>query len=168
MGSELETAPFDEALACEESRRFARALFERFPWMRALAQLERPVGSECWGLLVIAPAPSGDERATVVVWDDCGDDPSLGFGAWHTHDEPETLIDLLSGIFANRYVTSEELGGAPHPFDELLDLDDENALLDELTAKYSTGRVRLRSWSGALDREWTIADLERGERPRRA
>jgi hypothetical protein len=168
MASELETAPFDEALACEESRHFAHKLFDRFPWLRGHAQLERRVGSEHWGLLVIASAPSGDHRADVVVWDDGGDDPTVEFGAWHMHAEHQVLLDLLASIFSDRYVTSEELGREPLAFDALLDLADEDALLDQLTEPDSTGRVRLRSWSGALDREWTIADLERGERPRRA
>jgi hypothetical protein len=176
MTHEVETAPFDEALQTERSLAFAKSLFARFPWMREHAKVERTVGSTSWGLVIVAPAPSGDTRSTVVVWDDAGDDPSIGFGAWHAHEQLMScasvdagrieLLDTLAGVFADRYVLLEELGGEPRPFDALIDLANENALLDELTEKYSTGRVRLRSWSGALDREWTIADLERGERPR--
>jgi hypothetical protein len=71
-------------------------------------------------------------------------------------------------VFTDRYVTSERLGAAKRAHDIVLDLADEDDLRAELAATGANGRVRLRSWSGALDREWTIADLERGERPRRA
>jgi hypothetical protein len=175
MASGSESAPFDAALLSERSLAFATALLERFPWLREHARLERSGGSPLWSLVIVARAPSGDERSTVCVTDEDGAVQHVHFGRWHWHvrdgtwdwmPQAGTPFDFLTGVFTDRYVTSERLGAAKRAHDNVLDLADENALRAELAAIGPNGRVRLRSWSGALDREWTIADIERGERPR--
>lgn len=176
MSNGMESAPFDAALLSERSLAFATALFERFPWLREHARIERSDASPHWGFAVVVHAPSGDDRSTVCVSDEDGTVQHVHFGRWHWHvrdgnwdwkPQAETPFDFLAGVFTDRYVTSERLGAAKRAHDIVLDLADENDLRAELAATGPNGRVRLRSWSGALDREWTIADLERGERPRR-
>jgi hypothetical protein len=85
MAHDLETAPFDEALLTERSLALATSLFARYPWMREHAKLERPVGSTPWGLVIVAHAPSGDDRSTVCVSDEDGTVQHVHFGRWHWH-----------------------------------------------------------------------------------
>jgi hypothetical protein len=121
--------------------------------------------------VVKVPAPSDDPRSELFVWVDGGDDPSVGFGIWHTHEdvwgaclpdgaERDALLDLIEGILADRYVICEDVGGIGVGTCTILDLSEDDALLEELTSKCSPGRAHLRSWSGRLDREVALDDLE--------
>ncbi len=165
-----EVAQLDESRITSESRRFAADLFARFPDLRPHASMERQQGEEVWTVVVEVPAPSGDPRSRLVVWMN-GDEPSVTFGDWHTHEGFQgggsregsaraALLDLIAGIFADRMVLCEGVAGASDGHITLLDLEWQDALLEELTSKYSPGRARLRSWTGRLDREIGLADLE--------
>jgi hypothetical protein len=169
-----EVAELDESRITSESRSFATDLFTRFPELRPHAAMERQRGHESWSLVVTVPAPSGDPRSELVVWVDGGDDPSVAFGGWHTHEnvwgagavdrsEREALLELIAGILADRFVICEDVGGIGDGAATILDMSDHDSLLEELTGKYSPGRVRLRSWSGRLDREVGLEDLEGNE-----
>ncbi len=167
-------AEFDDTRITSESRSFAADLFARFPELRHQAAMERIPGGDRWTLVLKVSAPSGDPRSELVVWVDRGDDPSVAFGDWHTHEnvwgagtedgaEREALLDLIEGIFADRFVICEDLGGVGDGSATILDMAERDALLDELTSKYSPGRARLRSWSGRMDREVGLEDLDRNE-----
>lgn len=169
-----ETAELDETRVTSESRSFAADLFARFPELRRQAAMERLPGGDRWTLVVKVRAPSGDPRSELVVWVDAGDDPSVAFGGWHTHGsvcgagsedgaEREALLDLVAGIFSDRFVLCEDVGGVGSGSSTILDLSLPDALLEELTDEYSPGRARLRSWSGRLDREVCLEDLENYE-----
>jgi len=169
-----ETAALDESRITNESRSFAADLFARFPELRRHAAMERQRGHQTWALVVTVPALSGDSRSELVVWDDGGDDPSVAFGGWHTHEnvwgaggedgsERGALLDLIGGILADRLVICEDVGGIGDRTATILDMSDHDNLLEELTSKHSPGRVRLRSWSGRLDREVGLEDLEGNE-----
>jgi hypothetical protein len=169
-----EMAELDEKRITDESRRFAADLFARFPGLRQHAAMERQPGLDAWTLVVTVPAPSGDPRSELVIWVDGGDDPSVAFGGWHTHEnvwgagtedgaERGALLDLIAGILMDRYVICEYIGGVGDGSATILDLSTQDALLEELTDKYSPGRARLRSWSGRLDREVGLEDLDRDE-----
>ena len=163
-----EVAELDESRITTKARLFAADLFARFPELRRHAAMERRRGEEAWTLMVEAPAPSGDPRSRLVVWVEGGDDPSVAFGDWHTHEnvwgdfdergEPRSLLDLIAGILADRYILCVDVGAESAT---LLDLEQDDALADEMTSGYSSGRVRLRSWSGRHDGEVTLDDLER-------
>jgi hypothetical protein len=77
--------------------------------------------------------------------------------------ERGALLDLIAGILMDRYVICEYIGGVGDGSATILDLSTQDALLEELTDKYSPGRARLRSWSGRLDREVGLEDLDRDE-----
>jgi hypothetical protein len=169
-----EIAELDEGRITAESRRFAAELFARFPELRQHAAMERLRGPEAWTLVVKVPAPSGDPRSELVVWVDGGDDPSVAFDGWHTHEnvwgagldegaERSALLDLIAGILADRFVVCEDVGGVGDGTATILDLSEDDALLEELTSKHSPGGARLRSWSGRLDREVALEDLEPDE-----
>jgi hypothetical protein len=169
-----EMAELDESRITGESRRFAADLFARFPDLRRHAGMERQQDHDTWTLVVTVPAPSGDPRSELVIWVDGGDDPSVAFGGWHTHEnvwsagtgagaERRALLDLIAGILADRFVICEDVGGVGDGTATILDLSVHDALLEELTSKYSPGRARLRSWSGRLDREVGLEDLEGNE-----
>lgn len=166
-----EVVELDEARITSEARSFAADLFARFPELRRQAAMERVPGRDRWTLVVKVPAASGDPRSELVVWVDGGDDPSVAFDGWHTHENVwsagsedgearEALLDLIAGVFSDRFVICEEVGCVGHESVTLLDMSQPDALLDELTSSHSSGRARLRSWSGRLDREVGIEDLE--------
>ncbi len=166
-----EMAELDERRITDEARRLAADLFARFPELRPHAAMERQQGLDTWTLVVTVPAPSGAPRSELVIRADGGDDPSVAFGGWHTHEivwgagtedrtEREALLDLIAGILADRFVISEDIGGVGDGSTTILDLSAQDALLAEHTDKYSPGRVRLRSWSGRLDREVGLANLD--------
>jgi hypothetical protein len=169
-----EMAELDESRITNESRSFAADLFARFPELRRHAAMERQRGHESWTLVVTVPAPSGDPRSELIVWVDGGDDPSVAFGGWHTHEnvwgagvedgsERGALLNLIAGILADRFVICEDVGGIGDGTATILDMSDHDSLLEELTSKHSPGRARLRSWSGRLDREVSLEDLERNK-----
>ena len=169
-----EMAELDESRITGESRRFAADLFARLPELRQHAAMERQHDHDTWTLVVTVPAASGDSRSELVIWVEGGDDPSVAFGGWHTHEnvwgagtqdgaERGALLDLIAGILADRFVTCEDVGGVGDGTVTILDLSAHDALLEELTSKYSPGRARLRSWSGRLDREVGLEDLEGNE-----
>lgn len=169
-------AELDESRITGESRRFAADLFARFPELRLHAAMECQQGHDTWTLVVSVPAPSGDSRSQLVIWVDGGDDPSVAFGAWHTHEnvwgagtedgaERGALLDLIAGILADRFVICEDVGGACNGTATIVDLSEPDAILEQLTSKYSSGRARVRSWSGRIDREVGLEDLEGNQPP---
>lgn len=170
-----ERADLDASKVTDEARDFAGALFSRFPELRSHAAMARRDASEEWTLVVNVPAPNGDPRVALAIWVEGGDDPSVGLGAWHTHEnvwgwnvenggERTALLDLIEGILADRYVVCEVVGDADGASATVLDLAEKDALLDELTRPGAAKRLRLRSWSGKVDREVGLADVA-GEAP---
>jgi hypothetical protein len=124
--------------------------------------------------VVTVPAPSGNRLSELVVWVDSGEDPSVAFGGWHTHEKEcgagleggaarEALFHLIAGILADRFVICEDIGCIGDGSVTNLDLSQQDAPLEELTSKYSPGCARLRSWSRRLDREVCLEDLKRNE-----
>ena len=76
----------DESRITEEARSFAAELFARFPELRRHAAMERMSVRDGWTLVVTVPAASGDPRSELTVWVEGGDEPSVEFGDWHTHE----------------------------------------------------------------------------------
>ena len=164
-----EKVELDESRITKESQVFATVLFARFPNFRQYAKMY--LEGEMWILDVTIPAPSGDPKTQLGIWVLNGIEPSVEFGCWHTHENVwawdhqsnvlhKDILDLVEGILKDRFVLCEDVGGVGDGSPTILDFSDENALLDELTSKYSPGRARLRSWSGRLDRLLDIADLD--------
>lgn len=165
-----EVAELDETRMTAESRQFAAELFSRFPELRPYAAMERAFGDPEWSVVVTVPAPSGDVDAHLVIWVDNGREPSVAFGRWHTHESVwaigedgeshASLLDLVAGIFAERFVLCEDVGREGDGSSTILDLTVRDAILEELTSKYSPGRARLRSWTGKRDRTVDVDSLE--------
>jgi hypothetical protein len=154
-----ERLELDETRMTSEARRFAIRFFNRFPELRSYAAMERLPNDDAWTLVVTVPAPSGDPSSELLVWMEGGDDPSVEFGKWHTHDSFSGIFDIISGILADRYVVCEDISNEKYPGATILDLSVEDALLEQLTSKYSPGKAWLRSWSGRLDREVTLENI---------
>jgi hypothetical protein len=144
-------------------------LFEAIPQIAQHASMEinrdRP---EEFELLVEVPSPTGDPQRKLVIWME-GGEPSLGFGAWHTHAGLfgeikgagcEGLIDTAAAILSDKFVLCYDIGGEHDGHCGVLDLRDEEALAEELTSKYSPGEVNLRSWGGSADRHVGLGDLK--------
>ncbi len=102
----------------------------------------------------------------------CDDEPSLGFGPWHTHatvwahfaeprEQDEALVELLVAILEDRFVIWVEVGG-PHDGKAVgvIDLREPTAIADALTEPGSSGHVRLLSWSGTKDAEHRLDDSQ--------
>ena len=157
-----ETRTLDEDVLTDESRVFARVLFARYPDLQAHAVMEREAGREQWSLVVKVPAPSGESDAELVVWVEDGGEPSVAFGGWHTHatvwaaedsegSEHHQLLQLVAGILCDRFIACQDVGGIAPGSATILDLAVADAVLEELTSKYSAGKVRLISWTGSCD-----------------
>ena len=129
----------------------------------------RPDSDE-FDLSVEVPSPVGDPNRKLVVWIE-GDEPSVGFGEWHTHagvwaltegstDAAGSLIAAVEAILSDRLVLIYNVGGEYDGHWGLVDLRDRDGLLDELTSKFSPGRVKIRTWSAQGDREVRLEDFE--------
>ena len=167
-----EPEPLDSAKLAEPSRSFLTLLARRLPDFARHARMELRSGSEGHDLLVELTSPTGDPKRDLVLWMENGDEPSVGFGEWHTHDwyprgagpsaTAEAMIDLIELILADRIVLLQNVGGEHDGSIDFLDLRDPEALADELTAPWSPGRARILTWSGRGDREVSLGDLKIG------
>ncbi|MAW59960.1 MAG: hypothetical protein CMJ94_03875 [Planctomycetes bacterium] len=166
MGRGSRIVPLDRERLNAISAELAEWLFRDYPWMEEHARMELPPQadeSQGWWLLVELRAPHNPELE-LVVWVECGDEPSLGFGAWHTHGD---LQEYLPGILEGRLVEGVDLqGDLPQPGVALVDLARPDDLLDELTMKSASGRYRIRSWSGTMDCVLELIDPSLEERLR--
>jgi hypothetical protein len=129
-------------------------------------------GSDEFDLLVEVPSPTGDKDRQIGVWMEKGVEPSVDFGAWHTHagveqddiaatiEGEDRIIDLIEGIMAGRHVLISYVGGRCDQFSTLIDLRVPDALLDEITSENAPNRLRIKTWSGSGDRDVTLGDLE--------
>jgi len=163
--------PFDEERLSDISRNFAANLFDRLPDIRFSASMEAGPDDEKFELVIDLPSPAGDDERRLGIWIDETGEPSVGFGAWHTHESVwiadsqirknnSDLIDLVEAIISDNFVLIQDIGGEYDGSWGVLDLRAEGAIEEELTSKYSPGRIRIISWSGNGDRELGIEDLE--------
>ena len=166
------TAPLDIGQLTDLSREFARQFLARFPTLSSSCSSEVIEGVPGRHLLIRIDSPAGSDR-NVTIWMERGEEPSLAFGTggWHTHNEyirevepglyrDESLLELLQAILGDEFVVLEEPDAGPSPFSSVMDLRRPNALLDELTSPHCSKRVRLESFTGRRDREFSLDDLE--------
>lgn len=155
------TFPLELAKLSPASRQFATRLFTAVPQAEPCSRMEGRAHAD---LLVEIPSPTGDPDRRLSIWMEGGDEPSVGFGEWHTHDGlwpgDDAMVELVKAILADQFVLTHDVGGTHPGSCEGLDLRDPNALVEELTSRHSPGRVRLRTWSGRGDREVGLQDLE--------
>ena len=153
----------------DESRSMAHAIATRRPDLTSSMEAEPEHPSR---LRLLVPSPTGDSSRDVLIWM-CDDEPSLGFGPWHTHatvwahfaeprEQDEALVELLVAILEDRFVIQVDVGG-PHDGTAVgvIDLREPNAIADALTEPGSTGHVRLLSWSGTKDAEHRVDEGQR-------
>jgi hypothetical protein len=96
------------------------------------------------------------------------DEPSLGWSdEWHTHatlwggdDSYLPFHDLIDAILADRFVLAADIGGTSEGERRALDRRTPDALTEELTSRWSPGRVRLFSWTGSANRVVGLEDLD--------
>jgi hypothetical protein len=160
--------PLERSVLTAASRWFAARALATFPEIapHAFGVPHRDrVGEH--DLQIEVPSPTGDPDRALVFWM-ADDEPSLGFGPWHTHatlfGELETdgctrMLEHARAIFADQFVVCRELGGTYDGRRSELDLREPMALVEELTSPYSCGTVELQSWGGTVDRRVTLADL---------
>lgn len=153
------------------SREFATKLFERFPEMSSVAKMYRINPQLDFELFIEYPSPTGDMSRNLIVWveDDEYGEPSIRFGPWDTHasvwklevsakDEISALLDLIQAIVADKFVLIKDIGTEYDANEIVLDLRDPDALVEELTGKWSSGKIRIRSFSGTRDGEFRLED----------
>jgi len=154
--------PFDLARLTGASRAFAESLFRDVPEAREHASME---GDEpnALHLLVQMPSPTGDPAREIVLWMN-GDEPSVGFGTWHTHaglwDEDDDMARLVRAILDGQFVLVADEQGSIGEWADVIDLREPEELLDALTSPDAPARMRILSWSGREDRELGLSDLE--------
>jgi hypothetical protein len=127
-------------------------------------------GSDQFDLLVEIPSPTGDARRTIGVWMESSHGPSIDFGTWHTHADlltsgkdpivhADSIIDLIEQIITGHLVILTDATGRRDDFSDVVDLRDPEALLEEMTSPFSSGRARVETWSGVDDRDVSLQDL---------
>lgn len=146
-------------------RMLAERIIEARPCCAALVRIDESRGQP----LLVLRSPTDDAARNVVLWDDDGD-LGLGFVAWHTHgniaawtrdagDEVSSLTAIVLAIIDGELVGTVDVGGPHDGAEGLLDLAERDAVAEELTSRFSPGRIRIRTWSGRGDRELSLDDL---------
>ena len=116
---------------------------------------------------VVIDSPTGNEYLQIALWM-CDKDLSVSFGSWHTHVEHdkrvseeqyenESIEDVVKAIIRDEFVISEDVGGEYSGHKGGLDLRYEEAILEEITSKYSPGHIRISSWGGTQDGEYSLS-----------
>ncbi len=72
--------------------------------------------------------------------------------------EDVAIIDLVKMIISNEIVYFIEIG-RENPFSDILNLKYKNAIASELTDRYSSGEIDIRSWDGTRDKRVSLKDL---------
>lgn len=165
-----ERIALDEAKLGATSRALARATSALNEMLRNSAQMEPGVEPDGHSIVVDCESPTGDPSRTLGVWIDESGISSIGFGDWHTHgdvltgdrsptDQVHAVTDLLAAILADEFVLTVDVGGEYPGHVSVLDLRVADALPEELTSKYSPGKLIVKSWSGGADRQVGLSDL---------
>lgn len=134
---------------------------------QALRMTSRSDGT--FQLVLVLESPTRDDDRAMELWME-GDEPSVGFGTWHTHggcltasgeigDQCRAIADLVDAILSDRLVLITDVGEATSGFVTVVDLREADALAEELTSPTSSGRVWVTSWGGTADRAWCLEDL---------
>ena len=139
------------------SQQFALAIFDAMPHLQQHAWMAQSGEADGLSLDVLAPSPTLDDERLMQIWVDEIGTPSIGFGPSHTHDSPNAagisaIIDLATAILNDQLLIIEDIGGKYPGHADWLDLRAPDALVEELTSPYSSGRAVLKSWSGLADR----------------
>jgi len=158
--------PFDANLLGSVSRRLSAEIFLSLPQLRSYAQTAESGESDGLSLILTVPSPTEEEDSgrEFVIWVDDTGTPSIGFGADHTHENIDdhgiaAIIDRAKAIMDDKLLIIEDIGGEyPGPY-SWIDLRDPDALAEELTSRFSSGRASLKSWSGNADRQVGLEDL---------
>ena len=163
----MERLPYDPGLVGNASREFADILCVRYPEWSSLLTMIRLHPDEPWRMDLFVPSPTGDEDRALQFWmnNPSGmnyDEPSIGFGDWHTHlgNSMEELLDLADAIRADKMVEYFVLDWDPSHWWVFGDLRNDY-LLDLLADPSSSGRIRVRSWGGTRDGEYSLDDFKR-------
>ncbi|MEM7607354.1 MAG: hypothetical protein AAF411_18535 [Myxococcota bacterium] len=143
--------PVDRETVSEGSRAFYDALVDQNPaWAERIRVLE---GRGETGLFAWFPSPA-DEALDAAVWD-VGDEPSLGFGRWHTHasvwnseeDPAHAIAELLAAVLNEEIALVVEAGTE---WDSIVDLRVEDEVEEALTSPYARGEITIRTFQGEL------------------
>jgi hypothetical protein len=163
----VERLPYNPGLVEDASREFVDILSSRYPEWISLLSMIREGPDEPWRMDLIVPSPTGDEyRALQFFMNNPSgmnyDEPSIGFGDWDTHlgNSMEELLDLADAIRADKMVEYFVLDWDPSHWWVFGDLRNDY-LLYLLADPSSSGRIRVRSWGGTRDGEYSLDDLKR-------
>lgn len=160
------------SLLTKLSHDFATKLFARFPKMAPVAQMYQTNPNLDFELFINYPSPTGDTSRNLIIWveDDEYGEPSVSFGTWDTHasvveatsstqDDTSALLDLIQAIIADEFVLIKNIATEYDVNETILDLREPDALVEMLTGRWSSGKVRIRSFSGIRDGEFTLEDI---------
>ena len=155
-----ERTELDETRLGATSRALAAELFPLSSALRDAARMQAGAELDGHSLVIELHSPTGDASRALFVWIDETGVPSVEFGAWHTHDDVAPIVDIIGAILRDQLVLVSDVGGQYPGHTGVLDLRVPDALVEELTSKWSPGRVRIKSWSGKIDREVGVDDAE--------
>jgi hypothetical protein len=157
-----------------DSSRLLLSAFDGHPAQRVASTFMELGADGAWNLVIKIPSPTGDCRRNVSVWIDENGVPSMEFGGWHTHADlwdadpklgVEKMLYYLERITdGSVQLTAVPVGPEGIPFC-VLDLEDAQEVLDELTYPGSLSEISLLSWSGGEDETLAIDSGQRWRRP---
>jgi hypothetical protein len=160
----------------ESSKKLYEKLRDNRPDLLGYCEIEERDNKSI--LLVKIPSPKNDPRCEIILsFENDDDDITLFFGEWHSHgwelflpthepiEEYVELLDFVSLIQADTFCLLYELSENPKVADlignpQIIDMRNEDSILEALTNKYSSGRVKLKSWSGKRDRVLTVENYK--------
>lgn len=154
--------------ALDEPSRVVLATLTAHPALRSAHFAMERLDDGTWSLVVTMPSPTGERRRQVSIWLDETRVPSLEFGAWHTHadlwdSEPRIglaqMLAYLERILRDEIVLAEDPAAKDELPSRVVDINDPDEVLDELTDPLTATTMKLLSWSGATD--CAVGDLRR-------
>ncbi len=151
------------------SRTLIATVFAALPELEAGAAISsgREVGqgdeSDGFSAYINIASPTGEPGRSIVLFLSNGD-PSLTYGPCHIHCAPDDegmteIVNLIQKIIMDVVVIAEEIQSKYDNYADWFDLSDTQSLAEEMTSPYSSGKFRLKSWTGTKDGDFDLSDL---------
>lgn len=164
----MQYLPFDATKLDPLARELARRLFSWKPDWAKYAQIAQAYENQPWEFYLVVPNHVRDEERSLQIYTDQGE-VTLGFSDWHSHFvvEGEQEATVKGAIDAIERVVSDQVfilsaKGPGRRWQVSLESElTEESLLSLLTEPGLEGKLRLISFTGSLDDEINLKEVQR-------